>query len=315
MAELMICGKAQAKLIVIGEHFVVPFKDSHGVEHAGSAALAVPLPGLCTEVKIFEHTENSCQLDPSTQQYDIGARALELMDQAVRFSANRFHWDLAKNPIKVISGSNFPVSRGLGSSASFSVALARGFRELSGRADVDMRTEAQQIENLFHGKSSGLDTSAILSDSPILYQSGRVLDTFSRRAVDLVVADSGPRESSATLVSKTQELRRNQPDFWMSLSNQIGELVGKCFKELQNPDGALEVARLVRHSQEILTQIGLMNSQLSEILEIGEKSGALAGKMSGAGAGGIVLFVTRPGDGLVLAERLKTSGARVVAVA
>jgi mevalonate kinase len=311
----MIRVTAHAKVIIIGEHFVVPFKDANGVEHAGSSALAVPLPTLHTEVKLFEDTRTHCEWDPTAQNPEVGTQALELMDQAARFAANRFHWDLAKKPLKIASSSNFSISRGLGSSASFAVALARGFRELSGRTDVDMRSEAQQIENLFHGKSSGLDTSAILSELPILFQSGKVVETFTRKAVDLVVADSGPRQSSAALVSKTQEIRRNQPDLWMKLSSQINELVRKCFIEMQNPNGAAEITRLISHSQEILAQIGLMTPQLTHLLELGNKAGALAGKMSGAGAGGVALFIAAPGDGAKLAERIGNLGAKVVAVA
>jgi mevalonate kinase len=303
-ARTAAVGKASAKLIVLGEHFVV----------TGAAALAIPLPGLNTEVRLTQGSEIRCELDASAESLGFADTARDLMERALRFATDRYQWDLGRNPLHAFSISNFPSSRGLGSSASFSVALTRALNELSEK-ETDIRTEAQQIENLFHGKSSGLDTSAIVSPNPVLYQDGKILRTFAPVAVDFVVADSGPRETSSALVSRSMEIRRNQPELWQTLSNQVSELARTCLQELEKQDGATEVARIIRNSQEILGQIGLSNKQLEDLLELGHKEGALAGKMSGAGAGGVVLFVTRRGDGQQLARRLKTAGAKVVTVA
>jgi mevalonate kinase len=305
-------GKAHAKLIIMGEHFVVPFTDADGAEHPGSAALAVPLPKLWTEVTLTTHSSFSCELDGSAASLGFKKDSLTLMENAVRFAANRFRWDLGMNPLKAFSISSFPCARGLGSSASFSVALAKGFAEISSSETADIRTEAQGIENLFHGKSSGLDTSAIVATDPILYRNGTILGTFSPRAVDFVVADSGPRDSSASLVSRTMEIRKKKPGLWNSLSTQIEDLVQKCMEHLERSDGASEVAHFIRNSQEILAQIGLTTSRIDTLLELGTRSGALAGKISGAGAGGVVLFVTPPGRGADLSRKLEGAGASVI---
>ena len=161
---------------------------------------------------------------------------MNLMEKSLRFSANRFQWDLSQRPLNAVSTSNFPASRGLGSSASFSVALTRAFSALSG-ARADVRGEAQQVENLFHGKSSGLDTSTIATDSSILYQNGEILKTFRPVAVDVVVADSGPRETCGDLGQSYNGNSRNKPDLWNSLAAQISELARACVTELEKTDG------------------------------------------------------------------------------
>ena len=113
----------------------------------------------------------------------------------------------------------------------FSVALTRAFKRLSAR-ECDVRTEAQQLENLFHGKSSGLDTSTIAGDAAILFSNGEILQTFHPVAADIVVADSGPRDSCSTLVSRMMELRGSKPELWSSLANQISDLSHRCVEEL-----------------------------------------------------------------------------------
>jgi mevalonate kinase len=307
-------GKAFAKVILVGEHFVVPSTDSTGAVVPGSAAVAIPLTALHTEVRLSPAERVHCELSLSSTEPDSIGNAVELMEKAFRHAAARFQWDLERQPLRVSSNSNFPMSRGLGSSASFSVALVREFVRLSSRA-CDVRAEAQQLENIFHGKSSGLDTSTIAADAAILFQGGTVVSTFEPLAADIVVADSGPRDACSSLVSRTLELRKNKPDLWKGLAAQISELSHRCVLEFAKPTGTSELARIVSCAQEILTEIGLMNDQLAELLKIGHRAGALAGKLSGAGSGGVALFVAPRGEGQELAARMRQAGARVVTVA
>lgn len=306
-------GTANAKLIIVGEHFVVPFTDSAGVSHPGSSALAIPLNDLASQVSLSSAERVACTLT-TTAKTDVSMENVGvLMERALRFAAHRFGWDLAREPLSADSTSNFPTSRGLGSSASFSVALTRALASLTGK-QPDLRAESQLIENLFHGKSSGLDTATIATEKPILYRNGEVVRTFNPVAVDFVVADSGPRIASSSLVSKTMDLRMKKTDFWKTLSNQLDRLTDECLRGLESPTGAPEVARIIRNAQEILTEVGLMNDQLGSLLSLGEKHGALAGKMSGAGSGGIVFFVTPKGEGKSFSQRMINAGAHVVTV-
>ena len=233
---LVDMGKAHAKVILVGEHFVVPSVDARGNAVSGSAAVAIPLPGLHTEVRLTPSTSVSCELDSESEEQGFTDGATDLMEKALRLAANRFQWDLAEKPLHIYSSSNFPASRGLGSSASFSVALTRAFKRLSAK-QCDVRTEAQQLENLFHGKSSGLDTSTIAGDAAILFRNGEILRTFHPAAADIVVADSGPRDSCSTLVSRMMELRRSKPELWNSLANQISDLSHRCVEELSKSTG------------------------------------------------------------------------------
>lgn len=307
-------GKASAKLIIMGEHFVVPHCDANGESHPGSSALAVPLPSLTTRVKIERTQEFDCTLSSGVSAIRFDADVRPMMLKAVRLCADQIRWDLQREPIRVESETNFAPSRGLGSSAAFSVALVQAFQDLLNQ-DFNVPAEAQKIENLFHGRSSGLDTAVISKGKPILFRDGRIISNFNPSAVDFVVVDSGPRESCSTLVSKTLDLRQKEPKLWSELTMRVERCIQDCLSAIEKIDGATGVAQSVTEVQNILREVGLMNEQMESVLKLGMKQGALAGKMSGAGAGGAVLFVTARGDGLGLATRMIQEGAQVVAVA
>ena len=296
-------GKANAKLILLGEHFVVPWEDSSGTRHPGSSALAIPLPSLNTEV----------HLTPSeTPAFEFNDQPTPEMEKAIRSAAASFRWDLDAKPLRVSSWANFPLSRGLGSSAAFSVALIRAFRVLAGDESVDLFEAAQKIENIFHGQSSGLDTSVILKDRPIVFRDGRVQETFEPIAVDWVVVDSGPRDECSALVQQTLKARKAEPSKWHALGEKVNQLARRCASALEAPQGARDVAAAIRESGEILAEIGLVTPNVARVLELGKTCGALAGKVSGAGAGGAVLFVAARGEGPALARRLREAGATLL---
>jgi mevalonate kinase len=295
-------GKAHAKLILLGEHFVVPWTDSEGVRHPGTPAIAVPVPSLRTTVKLEAGKESTENSDPRTHE-------------AIKRAADIFVWDLVKNPLRFSSENGFPLSRGLGSSACFATALCQAFSELTDkRPEQGLRESAQMIENIFHGQSSGLDTAAVVSENPILFRGQKDIREFKNIAVDLVILDSGSRQASSSLVSQTMEIRKREPHRWRGYCERVNQLVDDSFQALQSRDGAEKFAASITANQKILAEIGLVTSVAHELLSNGIKHGALGGKISGAGLGGVLFFATRPGEGTTLAGKLRQSGLEILAV-
>lgn len=293
-------GKAHAKLILLGEHFVVPWTDSEGAQHPGTPAIAVPVPTLRTTVKL--ESGSSTESDPRTRE-------------AICRAAEIFGWDLAQHPLRFSSECDFPLSRGLGSSACFSAALCQAFSELTGnRPEQGLRESAQRIENIFHGQSSGLDTAAVVSENPILFRGQKNVQEFRNQAVDLVILDSGSRQASSSLVSQTMAIRKREPHRWRAYCEEVAQLVELSHDSLQSRDGASKFATSVNSNQRVLAEIGLVTPLAQELLATGIRFGALGGKISGAGLGGVLFLVTQKTEGATIAEKLKHSGHEVLAV-
>ena len=148
-------GSGYGKVILFNEHFVV-----HGVP-----ALALPLPALSTIATIDaddEHngirlvTEAHSSLTPLARQ--MLGRALE------RLPVPRGAWCVNVH-------STNPIGHGLGSSASFAVALLRALARAGKHAlSLEQVNEhALALEQLVHGNPSGIDNTVITYERPVWF--------------------------------------------------------------------------------------------------------------------------------------------------
>jgi mevalonate kinase len=305
-------GKACGKFILLGEHFVV---------HGNVPALAFPLRDLWTEVKVSpsQHAQYSANIAKEFKSSGDLESIEAYMARATYAAADALRIDLSVQQLRIESTSNFPVARGVGSSASFSVALAYAMAEYrKSIADVPAETDelskaAYAVEKIFHGKPSGIDTAVIFLQKPIRFENGAVVGVFENRAVDFVAIDSGYREGAATLIERISALRLRRPQEWEQMSNAMVKMTNDCEKALQEGQSKI-VASIVREAHAILAELGLSTSKIDQIIEDGGRHGALAGKVSGAGGGGAVILVAQKGDGKRLASVMRENGCSVLAV-
>jgi mevalonate kinase len=305
-------GSGHAKAILLGEHFVLSWEDSSGARHSGTPALVIPIPGLATEVELLPSVDPS--IDARAPHFTLTAETRELVRKSLLRAARSFGWDLDARPLGLRASSSIPISRGFGSSAAFSVALCRAFAQATGESATTLAQRAREVEDLFHGRSSGLDIAGAISPEPALFADGEASRGFAQRAVDLVVVDSGPRSECSTLVQRILELRRSRPGDWKDLARQVCGLVEECRQAIDRRDGAAEVASVLTRSNAILDELGLVTGPARRILETGRSLGALSGKISGAGEGGAVLLAALPRAGSQLARSLEGAGIPVLAV-
>lgn len=309
----MAKGKASGKIILLGEHFVIPRiapEARHDIGTGGVTvpALAFPLNEIWCEVKVApsDHGRYSAKV-PGNED----AEYIEnLMSRAVYAAIQALRMDPASQAFTVESTSNFPVSRGLGSSASFAVALARAIDQyrqiiINEKADWDELVKATTaVERIFHGTPSGLDAATILSGRPIRFESGKVVREVANNAVDFVVVDAGNRDNCGTLIKQVGEFRERNGAQWAGMAEAVVRLVDQCEKALGAGDAAT-VAKSVREKHAILSELGLSNATIDSIISDATAQGALAGKVSGAGGGGAVLLIAKKGDGKRLAQAMR----------
>lgn len=291
---------------MLGEHFVI----------SGAPALAFPLSDIWCEVKISpsEHAHYVAHVPGDEDRETIE----NFMPRATYAVIDALRMDPGSQSFKVESTSNFPVSRGLGSSASFAVALARAFDSyrkliINENADWDELVKATTaVEKVFHGSPSGVDAATILSNRPIRFEKGVVLRELTNNAIDIVVVDSGSRDNCSNLVKQVIGFRERNPEQWQGMAQAVIGLADTCEKALAAGD-AVTVGKVVHESHAILSELGLSNSTIETIISEAVSRGALAGKISGAGGGGAVLLVAKKGEGRALAAVMGDAGWRVVA--
>lgn len=108
---------------------------------------------------------------------------------------------------RVRINNQIPVGAGLGASAAFCVAVARWFQAESLIPMAEIETFARELENLFHGESSGVDIAVAHGGKPIKFQRGaesQVLDLKWKPKCFLTY--SGQRGVTRECVNKVKDL-------------------------------------------------------------------------------------------------------------
>lgn len=298
-------AKACGKIILLGEHFVVP--------HAGSEdapAIALPLRSVSCEVEVTLAPEPGCVAEGVAPERRSAIEAK--MAEAVRAAATALAID---GPLHVRSRATVPLARGFGSSAAFSVALTRALDALAthDRSARDLGAVTHAVETIFHGAPSGLDTTVILAERAVRFHKGRLVRFVPHPEVALVAVDSGPRDSAAPIIARVKALRAREPAAWSRLAARMTHLVDACESALAQGHAA-RVGKIASDAHAILVELGLSEPRVESVLADADALGALGGKVSGAGAGGAVVLVARFGDGARLAGALASRGHSIVAV-
>ena len=107
---------------------------------------------------------------------------------------------------------SIPVGAGMGASAAFCVAMARWFEHLGYVTSEEIYEFSRQLENLFHGESSGVDIAVAMTAKPLLFVRGGVRETLDIPWMpELYISYSGKRGVTVDCVNKVKSLMSQNP--------------------------------------------------------------------------------------------------------
>jgi len=175
--------------------------------------------------------------------------------------------------------SDIPPSAGLGSSAALSVAVAR-FLVPEG----ELFSLALELENIFHGTSSGIDVAAVISPEPILFSKGLAPSPVSPTWVPrFFLYDTGLRSSTKACVEKVSTLGRSD------LDERMESAVATMQKALTTNEGLSALAASIETAASCFQEWDLIPPAVRRQIDYLKKAGALAVKPTGSGDGGFLL--------------------------
>lgn len=291
--QFQTCGK----WILAGEHAVL----------RGSPALVFPAHHFSMKFT-FVYGSEPLHIEMSGE----GGRDLELIFWGpLEIALNRVGRARADLTGKLYVDSSIPLGAGLGGSAALCVGVAKLFAHLGWLTNSDIYEFSRQLENHFHGESSGVDVAIAMEASPL-----RFLRTGGRSRIQvlwrphLYLSYCGQKGITSECVKRVNDWRAKNlkvcdlVDQKMIQSVKLAEQ-SLIINENQNSSEALGLLiQAMNHSLEAFKDWGLVEGALDEHLAWLRSQGALAVKPTGSGGGGYVLSLWKEKPPQIIANKL-----------
>jgi hydroxymethylglutaryl-CoA reductase len=306
--ELPVEAFARGKVILFGEHASV--YNYPGIISTIDLGLIVRIKSDPHGPRFLQpHFKQAFPVPESDQDVRLFSRAA---DSALEL------YGLQEEPIAIEVESKLVPGMGLGSSASFSVALCSALRKYKGLSEVNqwnsgLFDDAQRLESVFHGNPSGMDAATVLSGGVIWFRKGpprEILPIRVPRPMAGLVCIVEPGARTIELVNLVQQNRRQSPEKIDGIFEEIGRLTVDAGIALGTGD-ARAAGKLMVRNHELLVRIGVSTPALDNAVDLLLDHGVLGAKLTGAGGGGAVVALVERDSQSELAEDLSAHFALV----
>ncbi|MBU0744292.1 MAG: mevalonate kinase [Gammaproteobacteria bacterium] len=310
MQDIVVTARAPGKVILSGEHAVVYGRPALAlaIDHFATTTISTKSGhGIYFEflndnlkhmITLHELHELKEQISKRYRKFTVGKCQikdvircpLELVQYAFIYMMENLFLTI-NGGIKIQVELTLPIGCGMGASAAVILSLIHALVTYCGQElTVDKYLYfGREIENLQHGRSSGLDLFLSLHGGCYFFAAG---ETNKRHLpnIPFVLVNTGKAEASTgECVEKVSEYLQNS-----SLADDFSQTTVAMDLALQNND-LLMLQQCIRKNNELLYEIGVVPKKVSDFIAEVEARGNAA-KISGAGAiygdkAGIVLVV------------------------
>jgi D-glycero-alpha-D-manno-heptose-7-phosphate kinase len=290
-----------------------PFCDEHG-----GAILNATIGRYAYAHLSFRNDHRLCFSAHDVKQEDIVPLAAELpLDSGLilhRAVHNRMVRDFLPgglHAITVTSTIDAPRGSGLGASSALVVALVEAYRAAFGLplGRYDVARLAFEIERLDLGLAGGrqdhyaaafggVNFMEFLPGDKVIVNPLRVMDHYLYEfEASLVVCFTGQSRASDTIIQEQIKSVTQHDPAALEAMHQLKSDAVEMKQALLRGD-IRRVSEVLNRSWQAKrrTSGAVSNSTVDSVFELGLRNGAAAGKVSGAGGGGFVMFMVDPGQ-------------------
>jgi mevalonate kinase len=198
----------------------------------------------------------------------------------------------SRDGLEITINMDIPVGAGLGSSAAVTVATVKAsssFHDIELTMD-EIAKLAHQVELLVQGSASPIDT--ILSTYGGIVYLSRDAEEIIKLDIDpeipLVIGYTSKRGNTGKLVESVRLKMEKSPQVMIPLFNSMEALTNGAREALTSGDHRM-IGEFMNINHGLLDAIGVNTDELSKMVYIARKSGALGSKLTGAGGGGSMI--------------------------
>lgn len=192
--------------------------------------------------------------------------------------------------------SSIALGGGMGASATLCVALTEWLQHLGFIQNAELLNFARDLENIFHGESSGVDVAVTLNRKPLAFtRNSGFADLKINSQVRLYLSYSGERGVTKECIEKVKALIDSQPvlakqiDLQMDLAVSTLKNLLACEPVQPAVSDLLSWSKAISQSNQCFEKWGLLTENVKQHQTKLIEAGALAVKLTGSGGGGYVL--------------------------
>ena len=270
------------KWVLAGEHAVL----------RGLPAIVLPRTDLSLRLEFLPAASGGLDILPRSLR-DISGELIRLFEKATGRSVQ----NLLNGKLQIVS--NLPISAGMGSSAALCTALSQWLGSSIGLSRSEVFEAARQLEDYFHGESSGMDVAETFAQAPIVYRRHQGYEELDlKRLPQFKFIDTGIRNQTRDSIARVQRLWQEDRRAAEKMDQKMGIAVNRAIEGLQlygasNPeferDALWKIAQAIENAHECFVSWGLSSDKINQQIESLKQDGALAAKMTGSGQGGFLV--------------------------
>lgn len=309
-------GKANGKIIIIGEHAVV-----HGYPSVALPFHAVEMTVTIEQIQTNAYLVSELYEGPLHQAPSDLQNLLAVYDQlrADLMTQSQSHWLINIH-------SSIPAERGMGSSAAMATALVRAFYNYYDLplSDDQLLKYVDLSEKISHGNPSGLDARVAGLGLPLIYQKNQPIKVCQfNTPYWLVVADTGIHGNTknavtdvaaglnSAFITRRQAVENNLRQLGKA-ANQFIDLVNITPNQMANDQLFTAICNTFKDAHQHLRALQVSSPELEAGVTFAEANGAGAAKLTGGGRGGCYFALCDSKDkAILLAETLKENNLAV----
>lgn len=218
--------------------------------------------------------------------------------------------------MKITTKSEFSSQFGFGSSSASTVCAIKALSEL-----FNLKLTPKEIFDLSYktvldvqGVGSGFDIAAAVYGGTLYFiTGGKTIKPLAANHLPLIVAYSGVKADTATIINQVKERTKKYPDIIEGIYSGIEKLVYLAKENLVKKDWKT-LGEVMNINQGYLDALGVSNKKLSNIIYSARTAGAYGAKISGAGGGDCVIALAPEKKRKTVENAIKQAGGVVIKV-
>lgn len=277
-----------AKWLLAGEHAVL----------RNHPALVFPVPSKTLTLDYW-------QVSPDIRAEfsgEFGEDAHLLFWSVLEHGLNLVNQSLSDIQGKFQLQNSIRIGAGMGASAALCAALSRWFIWKNFIAENELHSFAQELEHLFHGKSSGVDIAGALANTGVLFHSNTTTPIPQKWQPCWYLSFTEQIGITSHCVKKVNDLWQKNFPHAQAIDLQMASAVSTALAALneEQSTGLPKLVDAILCAKQCFNHWGLANDNIEQHIEKLMQAGALACKPTGSGDGGYVLSLWReaPPEGI-----------------